>query len=46
MVITIVGHSSFIGKELINFFKKKHKIIKLDVRKIDLNLSNNQIIEK
>ena len=45
MVITIVGHSSFIGKELINFLKKKHKIIKLDVRKIDLNLSNNQIIE-
>jgi dTDP-4-dehydrorhamnose reductase len=45
MKITVIGYQGFIGKELIKFLSKKHKIKKLDIRKIDLTLNNNQIIE-
>ena len=45
MVISIIGQSSFIGKELAKFFKNKYKIINIDIRKIDLTLNNNQIVD-
>tara|TARA_Y100000768_G_C23914511_1_gene651679 strand:+ start:456 stop:1265 length:810 start_codon:yes stop_codon:yes gene_type:complete len=45
MVISIIGQSSFIGKELAKFFKNKHKIINVNIRKIDLTLNSNQIVE-
>ena len=44
MVITILGYTGFIGKELTRFLGKKHKISKLNIRQIDLTLNNNDVL--